>query len=616
MISLARLFFGNQTLRLATILILDAILIIGSVGIAFFLRFEGWIPPEHILNAFGFTALTLAVTLPLFVYLKLYSFSFSYVGTDELIHIARANLFAFLCVGLLLFLFRATPLFSGFPRSVLLVGFILIFLATSLLRFGKRILRELIRGKYDGKKERTLIVGAGDAGVQILRSIRENPDSQYAPVGFIDDDLNKKGRIIYGIRVLGRLENIGECVKTNTIERMIVALPSAGSTIIKQTVERGREAGIKKIKIVPSMTELMSDEITLQNLQEVNVEDLLGREPVIADEQRIKELVSGKVVLITGAAGSIGSELSRQIARFQSAQLLLLDNDETRMFHIGLELQKKYPLLSIQQLVVNIRDAEKIESLFKRYRPHLVFHAAAFKHVPLMEQHPDEAVKNNIFGTRIIVEAAVRNLTEKIVLISTDKAVNPSSVMGMTKRIGEKMFQSLDKVKYTRCICVRFGNVLDSRGSVIPIFKEQIRKGGPVQVTHPEMERYFMLTEEACLLVLQAGAIGNGGEIFVLDMGKPVKILTLAQELIRLSGFEPDQDIPIVFTNPRPGEKFTEELTTEADAVISTEYPKIVKIKDMGIAEGKTLFACIDTLDKYFDDHTALKTELKKLANS
>ncbi|MBI4272911.1 polysaccharide biosynthesis protein [Candidatus Uhrbacteria bacterium] len=612
---LVRLFTGNPLLRLIILAVLDALVIIGSVWIAFLLRFEGFVPSEHIANAVAFTVLTLAVAIPLFVYLKLYAFSFSYVSTDELIHIARANLLAFLCVGLLLFLLRETPLFSGFPRSALLLSFILIFLLTSFLRFGKRIFREIIRGKYDGKKERTLIVGAGDAGVQILRSIRENPDSPYAPVGFIDDDQNKKGRIIYGIPILGRLEDIGGCVKTNMIERMIVALPSAGSTIIKHTVERGREAGIKKIKIVPSMAELMSDEITLQSLQEVHVEDLLGREPVIADEERIKELVNKKTVLITGAAGSIGSELSRQIARFQPEHLLLLDNDETRMFHIGGELQNKFPSLPIQQLVVNIRDAQKIESLFKTFRPHLVFHAAAFKHVPLMEQHPDEAVKNNVFGTRIILEAAVRNLAEKVVLISTDKAVNPSSVMGMTKRIGEKMFQACDKIKYTRCICVRFGNVLDSRGSVIPIFKEQIRKGGPVQVTHPEMERYFMLTEEACLLVLQAGAIGNGGEIFVLDMGKPVKILTLAQELIRLSGFEPDQDIPIVFTNPRPGEKFTEELITEIDAVIQTEYSKIVKIKDGGTVDGETLFAHVDTLDQYFNDHTALKTKLKELAS-
>lgn len=612
--SLIRTLLGNPLLRLITLVSLDAILIIGSIWVSFFLRFEGWIPPEHTVNGFSFIVLTLLITLPLFVYLKLYSFSFSYVSTDELIHIARANLFAFLCVGLLLFLLRETPLFSGFPRSILLLSFILIFLCTSLLRFWKRIFQEMIRGKSDGEKERTLIVGAGNAGVQILRSIRENATSPYAPVGFIDDDPNKKGRMMYGIQILGRLDDIKECVKANAIERLIVALPSAGSTIIKQTVERGREAGLKKIKIVPSMAELMSDEITLQSLQEVHVEDLLGREPVIADEPKIKELISGKTVLITGAAGSIGSELSRQIARFQPGNLILLDNDETRMFHIGGELQTKYPHLPIQQLVVNIRDAEKIESVFKTAKPQLVFHAAAFKHVPLMEQHPDEAVKNNIFGTRIIAEAAVRNLAEKIVFISTDKAVNPSSIMGMTKRIGEKMFQALDKVKYTRCICVRFGNVLDSRGSVIPIFKEQIRKGGPVQVTHPDMERYFMLTEEACLLVLHAGAMSSGGEIFVLDMGKPVKILSLAQELIRLSGFEPDQDIPIVFTNPRPGEKFTEELVTEIDAVIETEYQKIVKIKDGGTVDGETLFSRIDTLNQFFEDHGALKKILKELA--
>ncbi len=603
-------------LRLPTLLALDIILVIGSVWVGFLLRFEGYIPSEHITNAIGLGVLTTAITLPLFYHLKLYAFSYSYVSTDALIAIARANLLAFVATGLVLFLFRETSVFRGFPRSVLFFTFILLFLTTSALRFYKRITRELFQKGDNGEKERTLIIGAGDAGIQILRSIKEHEASPYLPVGFIDDDPGKRGRIVNGVRILGTLADIGECVRSLEIKRMIVALPSAGSTVIKETVQRGREAGIQKIKIVPSIAELINDEITLKSLQEVHVEDLLGRDPVIADEPRIRELVAGKTVLITGAAGSIGSELSRQIARFGPGTLLLLDDDETRMFHIGGELMNRYPGMVIHQLVVNIRDAAKIDSVFGAYRPHLVFHAAAYKHVPLMEMHPDEAVKNNVFGTRIIVEAAVRHLTEKIVFISTDKAVNPSSVMGMTKRIGEKMLLAFDKVKYTRCISVRFGNVLDSRGSVIPIFKEQIKKGGPVQVTHPEMERYFMLTEEACLLVLQAGAIGMGGEIFVLDMGKPVKILDLAKELIRLSGLEPDQDIPIVFTNPRPGEKFTEELTTESEAVSPTQCQKIVKISDVKPVDSEMLFSRVDTLDQYFNDHENLKSLLKDLAQS
>ncbi len=611
-----RILRSYPFLRLPTLLALDTVLIIISVWIGFLLRFEGYIPSAHITNAIGFGVLAIAITLPLFYYFRLYAFSYSYVSTDALIAIARANVLAFAATGLVLFLFRESTVFRGFPRSVLFFTFILLFLTTSALRFYKRITRELFQKGDDGEKERTLIIGAGDAGIQILRSIKEHPASPYLPVGFIDDDPGKRGRIVNGIRIVGTLADIGECVRSLEVKRMIVALPSAGSTVIKETVQRGREAGIQKIKIVPSIAELINDEITLKSLQEVHVEDLLGRDPVIADEPRIRELVAGKNVLITGAAGSIGSELSRQIARFGPGTLLLLDDDETRMFHIGRELMNRYPDMGIHQLVVNIRDAAKIDSVFQTYRPHLVFHAAAYKHVPLMEIHPDEAVKNNVFGTRIIVEAAVRYLTEKIVFISTDKAVNPSSVMGMTKRIGEKMLQTLDKVKYTRCISVRFGNVLDSRGSVIPIFKEQIKKGGPVQVTHPEMERYFMLTEEACLLVLQAGAIGTGGEIFVLDMGKPVKILDLAKELIRLSGFEPDQDIPIVFTNPRPGEKFTEELITESEAVSPTQYQKIVKISDVASVDSEMLFSHIDTLDQYFNDHENLKSVLKDLAAS
>lgn len=610
---LLRFIFGNTILRFITLASLDIIVILASVWIAFLLRFEGYIPDEHILNATGFSLLAATIAIPIFWYFKLYSFSFSYVSTDELIAIARANGVAFLGIGLILFLARDTAVFTGFPRSVLFLSIILIFLGTSMLRFAKRIFGSMLQGDDSGGKERTIIVGAGDAGVQLLRSIRAAEDSSYFPIGFIDDDPVKRGRIVHGLRVLGTVADIPDCVNNFSIDHMIVALPSAGSTIIKQTVECGRQAGLRKIKIVPSVAELIDDEVTLRNLQEVHIEDLLGRDPVVPDEKSIRGLVEGKTVLVTGAAGSIGSELCRQIALFNPRSLLILDNDETRTFEIKNELTRRYPSLPIKELLINIRDADKVASVFRAERPNLVFHAAAFKHLSLMETHSDEAVKNNIFGTRIILETSVKFSVEKVIFISTDKAVRPSSVMGMTKRICEMMCQTLDRTKYTRCIAVRFGNVLNSRGSVIPTFKEQIKRGGPVQVTHPDMERYFMLIHEACLLVLQAGAIGTGGEIFVLDMGKPVKIVELAKELIRLSGFEPDKDVPIVFTDPRPGEKLTEELITQTEEVIATEYAKIVKIRDEVVPDANALFSAIDELDHYFDDKEKLVDALRDL---
>ncbi|MBI2483937.1 polysaccharide biosynthesis protein [Candidatus Uhrbacteria bacterium] len=606
-----RMMSGNSALRFITVATLDLAVILASVWIAFLLRFEGYIPDEHTVNAIGFSALAAAVSIPVFWRFKLYSFSFSYIGTDELIAIARANGAAFLGIGLVLFLARDTTVFYGFPRSVLFLSIILIFLGVSITRFAKRILESVLQGGDSGGKERTIIVGAGDAGVQLLRSIRASKESPYYPIGFIDDDPVKRGRIVQGLRVLGTLADISGCVENFSIEYMIVALPSAGSTVIKKAVERGREAGIKKIKIIPSVAELIDDEVTLRNLQEAHIEDLLGRDPVIPDEKSIRGLVEGKTVLVTGAAGSIGSELCRQIARFNPKKLLILDNDETRTFEVKNELARRYPSLSLKELLINIRDAEKIHSVFRTERPNLVFHAAAFKHVSLMEVHPDEAVKNNIFGTRIVLEAAVKCSVEKLIFISTDKAVRPSSVMGMTKRICELMCQAFDKTKYTRCITVRFGNVLNSRGSVIPMFKDQIKRGGPVQVRHPDMERYFMLIDEACLLVLQAGAIGAGGEIFVLDMGKPVKILDLAKELIRLSGYEPDKDIPIVFTDPRPGEKLTEELITRTEEVTETAYQKIVKIRDAAQPNAEELFAAIDSFDQSFENFEQLKKDLR-----
>ncbi len=414
-------------------------------------------------------------------------------------------------------------------------------------------------------------MGAGDAGEQILRSILNFRDSPYSPVGFVDDSPLKQGEIIHGLKVLGKTDEIENIIKEYQVSELIIAIPSGELDTIKKAVSLARKAGVKNVKVLPSVHDIIEGKVSIKNIKEVEIEDLLFRESVEIDFNNIEKLIKGKKVLITGAAGSIGSELCHQVLRFDPQKLMALDRDETGIFNL---LRKEN---NIEYQIADILNKEKIDNIFKEFKPDLVFHAAAYKHVPLMEKHPEEAVRNNVFGTKIIAESCLKNNVEKMIFISTDKAVNPTSVMGATKRIGEMICQSLNGE--TKFVSVRFGNVLNSRGSVIPIFKEQIKEGGPVKVTHPDMERYFMLTSEACLLVMQAGAIAEAGEVFVLDMGKPVKIVDLAEEMIKLSGMEPDKDIPIVFTKPRPGEKMSEEMLTEKEKVSSTCYEKIFKAK-------------------------------------
>ena len=571
----------TATNRILFFLTADILLIVLSVFLAFLLRFEGEIPfwywQEQILQ--NQVLLTLIFCLPIFYFFRLYSFSWRYVSANELISLLKALILSFIFLSISLFVLKS---FKGFPRSTLFISYFLIFIFTGGLRLSKRIYLELFKSKRAEKEmERTLIVGAGDAGEQILRSILASKKSSYLPIGFVDDNSAKQGITIHGLKVLGKIDDIPLVVQAQDVKKgtMIIALPSAGSQTIKKAVELGRKAGLKKIKIVPPIGEIINGEVSLRNIREIQVDDLLGREPIKLNTAVIETFIKGKNVLITGAAGSIGSELSRQTAKFKPSLILLLDQDETGIFNISKELKAKFSYLKIQSLICDIRDERKIGQIFENFKPKIVFHAAAYKHVPLMEKHPDEAVKNNILGTNIIAEASLKNGVEKFIFISTDKAVNPTSVMGATKRVGEMICQTLNQENLTRFISLRFGNVLDSRGSVIPIFREQIKKGGPVEITHPEMKRYFMTTSEACLLVMQAGAAGQGGEVFVLDMGKPIKILDLAKEMIRLYDFEPDKDIPIVFTGPRPGEKFFEEVLTAEEGTIATQHQKIFRAK-------------------------------------
>jgi len=598
--------------RLLSFLVLDAALIFLSVWLAFLVRFEGQIPSGYFLNIYGIIFLALIITLPIFYFLKLYYFTWAYVSTEELISLVKAIGLSFLLLTAAFFVLRDQPVFTGFPRSTLFIAYFFIFILCGGIRFAKRIYLKVFPKSAAEEKERTLIVGAGDAGEQILRSILSSPNSAYLPVGFVDDSQAKSGVLIHGLKVLGKINDIPKIVKEGNVESLIIALPSAGSRAIKQAVENGRKAGLKKIKVVPSINELISGQVSLGQLREVEMEDLLGREPISLDQKSIENFIQNKTVLITGAAGSIGSELSRQIAKIKPSFLILLDQDETGIFNISEELEDNFPKLNKMPVIVDIKDEEKVGRIFKEFHPDIVFHAAAYKHVPLMEKNPDTAVKNNAFGTKIVAEAALKYSTEKFVFISTDKAINPTSVMGATKRIGEMICQTLNGK--TKFISVRFGNVLDSRGSVIPIFREKIKKREPIEITHPEMKRYFMTTPEACLLVLQAGAMGEGEEVFVLDMGEPIKIIDLAKEMIKLSGFEPDKDIPIVFTEPRPGEKFFEEILTAEEGTILTQNQKIFMAKLSNINQEK-LNLGLDKLKKAADngDKEAIIKILKEI---
>ncbi len=579
-----RIFFKKispsaPTTRMVFFIISDIIFISLSVYLAFFLRFDGDIPNQYFPIIQKVIILTLIFCLPIFYFSKLYFFSWSYVSTEELISLIRASTIGFLFLGITLYISKDFPFFFGLPRSTLFISYFLVLLFCGGIRFSKRIYLQIFSRGLREEKERTLIIGAGDAGEQILRSILTSKPSPYLPVGFIDDSPIKQGLTIHGLKVLGKISDIPRIIEEDQADEMIIALPSAGSKEIKKAVEEGRKAGLKKIKVVPPITELINGEASLRNIREIQVEDLLGRELVSLDTKSIENFIQNKIVLITGAAGSIGSELSRQVAKFKPSLLLLLDQDETGIFNILEEFEDKFPRLRIFSEICDIQDEEKINHIFRNFHPQVAFHAAAYKHVPLMEKHPDEAVKNNVFGTKIVADTALKYNLEKFIFISTDKAINPTSVMGATKRVGEMICQVLNQKNTTKFISVRFGNVLDSRGSVVPIFKKQIKRGGPVGVTHPKMKRYFMTTSEACLLVTQAGAMGQGGEVFVLDMGEPVRILDLAKEMIRLSGFEPDKDIPIVFTGPRPGEKFFEEILTAEEGTIATQHQKIFMAK-------------------------------------
>jgi len=594
--------FKKTIFKRRTFFFISYVLLISfAMYASFWVRFNGVIPDRYKESLPYFILLALFLKSTFLVIFSLFDISWRFVSLDELMRIFKALSLGSLAQGMALFLLRTTMAFraSPFPRSILLIDYIFSLILIGSLLISKRVLLEGLKStlKVKGEKVKILIVGAGNAGEQIIREMIRNKNSNYLPIGFVDDDPAKQGIKIHGIKILGKREDIPQILKNYKIDEALIALPTAHSKNVREIVQIIRETNIiEKIKILPSATDLIDGKVALSDIHEIELEDLLGRAPVKIDFEAIKDFIRNKNVLITGAGGSIGSELAKSILQFNPKTLIVLDIDETDIFHLVNNLQ--FSKRDIIPVIGDIKDETKMASVFEKFSPHIVIHSAAYKHVPVLELFPEEAVKTNIHGTKILVELSLKYQVEKFVFISTDKAISPSSVMGATKRVGEELLKILNKKNKTRFISVRFGNVLGSRGSVIPLFKEQIRKGGPVSVTHPEMMRYFMSTSEAVLLVLEASAVGQGGEVFILDMGDPIKILDLAKEMIRLSGYEPDVDIPIVFTHIRKGEKLHEEILSAEEGVESTDYEKILRARSSNEMSFEVLMEKINLLIK------------------
>ena len=540
---------------------------------AFYLRFEFNLPfiiTEYRIVIPKTLPLLILIKLLFFYFFGLYSGLWRYVSIKDLEKILLANGFSSAAF------FGAVVFYHGlvgFPRSVIIIDFILCSAFVSGVRLFTRLIREKIKIDLSIKKKKVLLVGAGDAGVSILRECINNPKIDFEVAGFIDDDPSKKGHTLYGVKVFGSREFIPKIVEELGIDEIILAIPSAKGEVIRAILSYCEKTDAN-IKIIPGLDKIISGRLELRP-RKVQVEDLLGRKPVNIDETEISSYLKNKRILVTGAGGSIGSELCRQIARFTPEEIVFFDNHENFIHYLGLEFNLKYSDIKYKTIIGDIRDVGILKHIFTVYKPQVVFHAAAHKHVPLMEENPVSAVKVNIVGTRNLIYAANHYKVERFVLISTDKAVNPTSIMGATKRIAEMLLQAKAKVSKTKFIAVRFGNVLGSSGSVIPLFKKQIEEGGPVTVTHPEVRRYFMSIPEAAQLVLQASALGIGGEIFILDMGEQIKITDLAENMIALSGLKVGKDIEIKFIGLRPGEKLYEEILLDKEKDKVTKNEKI-----------------------------------------
>lgn len=574
--------------RIAALLILDILIInISFIG-AYLLRFEFDVNSTQFEAWFAVYAANIApvtgVIILAFAAFGIYTSMWRYAGANELTKIVMASVF-----GELLILAYMAFSQQMMPRSIYIISWLLIIVLVSASRMTYRLLRIMrnpgaFRGMPMLKSKnpiispdltRVMVVGAGEAGAAIVREIKQHPEYGKRAAVMLDDDITKQGKRINGVKVAGDISHLRAYCRKYSIDEIIIAIPSAGRKTIQNIVNECNKTRCK-IKILPTLIDLINDTVSISKLRDVDIEDLLGREPVKVNLREISGYLESQIVLVTGGGGSIGSELCRQIARFKPRKLIALDIYENTVFELANEIKQSYPLLEFEAVIGSVRSKERMREVFEKYRPHVVFHAAAHKHVPLMEMNPKEAVINNILGTRIMIDLSEEYAVTKFVMISTDKAVNPTNVMGCTKRAAELILQEKSRRNSkTSYSAVRFGNVLGSNGSVIPIFRKQIENGGPVTVTHPDITRYFMTIPEAVQLVIQTGAMAKGGEIFVLDMGEPVKIMDLAENVIRLSGYVPNIDIDIAITGLRPGEKLYEELLLAEEGVEKTGHDKI-----------------------------------------
>ncbi len=589
------------------VLIGDLALIIVSVLGSFALRLDVGQLPFYFPAALLMCAVALIVKIPVYYFFGLYRRLWIYASTSELRLITAAvTTAAVLTSGVMLLLISVGLILPGMPRSALGIDWLLSLVLIGGSRFALRILSEQSGARPNGKARKVLIIGAGDAGALVVRELQKSSQLNLLPMGFLDDDPDKQKHEINGIPVIGVVNDLPDVLDTQPVDEVIIAIPSAPGRTIRLVTDVCRMKGIPS-RTMPGLYELIGGKVNVSRLREVDITDLLRREPVRVNDEAVGAALEGKRVLVTGAGGSIGSELCRQIARRGPAELVLLGHGENSIFEIFLELRASYPDNLLFPVIADVRDMTRLKSIFQAHQPQVVFHTAAHKHVPLMEANPVEAVTNNIIGTRNIVQASLDFNVERFVLISTDKAVRPSSIYGGTKRLAEMIVLDTAHNAKRAFTVVRFGNVLGSRGSIIPIFKQQIAQGGPITITHPDMYRFFMTIPEAVYLVLQAASMEGGGEVFVLNMGQPVRILDLAEDLVRLSGLEPGRDIEIVFTGIRRGEKLTEELWEAGTPLAKTLHPDIFRLDHDASPSTLNLLQAIDSLSVSADPDVIAK---------
>ena len=575
--------FGRR-IRNRYLLMGDVFLSLVSVLASFMIRLELIaIFPTYQVSLLWMLGAVVLVKPVVYYFFGIYRRLWRYASIRELVLIIMAVTTASMIVSAIMITLFATGVFVGFPRSVLIIDWLLSMIFVGGLRFTFRWVAERTStaatdaAKNKNQMKDVLVIGAGDAGAMVVRELQKNPQLNMNPIGFLDDDAAKVNSEIHGIKVLAPLSQISRVLESKPVDEVIIAIPSAAGKILRQVAEVCRQQGVA-FRTMPGLYELLGGAVNVSRLREVDIADLLRREPVQMDTTALGAVLHGKTILVTGGGGSIGRELCRQIAQAQPAKLLLLGHGENSIFEALLELHDNFPSLEIQPLIADVRDLGRLRILFERWHPEVLFHTAAHKHVPLMESNIEEAITNNILGTRNIVTAALEFDVQRLVMISTDKAIRPVNVMGATKRIAEMLVLNAARTHHKAFTVVRFGNVLGSRGSVVPRFKRQIAKGGPITITHPEMKRYFMTIPEAVHLVLQASAMSEGGEAYVLNMGEQVKIQDLAEDLIRLSGLEPGKDIEIVYTGIRPGEKLSEDLWDQGFAYSRTKHPDINQV--------------------------------------